>query len=129
MAADSAWNLSRDCSSIAVRKAALARWSSIGVPSRPSTAAASRTVSAVHGRPSSACSVAVARSGVAATPPSPMATRSTTPPVTSRAKATATLEMSSNRRLAILWKATVGASGNGMRTALISSPGSRTLCR
>ena len=76
---DSAWNLSSDCSSIAARKAALARWSSIGVPSRPSTAAASRTVSAVHGRPRSASSVAVARSGVAATPPRPMATRSTTP--------------------------------------------------
>ena len=70
--ADSAWNLSSDCSSIAARKAALALWSSIGVPSRPSTAAASRTVSAVHGRPRSASSVAVARSGVAATPPRPM---------------------------------------------------------
>ena len=35
--ADSAWNLSSDCSSIAARKAALARWSSIGVPSRPSS--------------------------------------------------------------------------------------------
>ena len=45
-------------------------------------------------------------------------------PATSSAKAMATLEMSSNRRLAILWKATVGASGSGMRTARISSPGS-----
>ena len=49
--------------------------------------------------------MAVARSGVAATPPSPIAARATTPSATSSAKATATLEMSSNRRLAILWNA------------------------
>ena len=36
---------------------------------------------------------------------------------------TATLEMSSNRRLAILWKAVIGASGSGIRTARISSSG------
>ena len=39
------------------------------------------------------------------------------------ANATATLEMSSNRRLAILWKAVIGATGVGIRTVLISSPG------
>ena len=70
--------------------------------------------------------MAVARSGVAATPPSPIAARATTPSRTSRAKATATLEMSSNRRLAILWKAASGATGSGIRTARMSSPGSRT---
>ena len=47
-------------------------------------------------------------------------------PRTSSAKPTATLEMSSNRRLAILWKAVIPASGSGIRTALISSPGCRT---
>ena len=41
----------------------------------------------------------------------------------------ATLEMSSNRRLAILWNAVSGASGSGIRTALISSSGRRTVCR
>ena len=34
--------------------------------------------------------------------------------------------MSSNRRFAILWKAVSGASGSGIRTARMSSPGSRT---
>ena len=58
-----------------------------------------------------------------------MATSVTTPSRTSSANATATLEMSSNRRLAILWNAVSGASGNGTRTALISSPASRTLRR
>ena len=72
----SAWNLSSDCSSIAARKAALARWSSSGVPSRTQHGRPRRARSPrVHGRPSSAASVAVARSGVAATPPSPIATR------------------------------------------------------
>src|SRR5690349_16328126 len=52
---------------VAVRYAALARWSSIGVPSARITAAASRTTSALHARPSSAASVASARIGVAAT--------------------------------------------------------------
>ena len=73
--------------------------------------------------------MAVARSGVAATPPSPIAARVTTPSRTSSAKATATLEMSSNRRFAILWKAAIGASGSGIRTARISSPGSLTVVR
>ena len=52
----------------------------------------------------------------------------TTPSITSSAKPTATLEMSSNRRLAILWNAASPASGSGIRTARISSPGRRTVC-
>ena len=65
--------------SVAVRYAALARWSSIGVPSARITAAASRTTSALQARPSSAASVASARMGVAATPPRPMRALATTP--------------------------------------------------
>ena len=38
-------------------------------------------------------------------------------------KAIATLEMSSKRRLAILWNALSGATGVGIRIDLISSPG------
>ncbi|MGZ4432310.1 MAG: hypothetical protein ACXVW7_01565 [Trebonia sp.] len=41
----------------------------------------------------------------------------------------ATLEMSSNRRLAILWKAVTGASGSGMRIVVISSSGRLTHSR
>ena len=108
--------------SIAERNAALARWSSIGVPSPDSTTAAASTVSSVHGRPVSTASVARARIGVAATPPRPIRTAPTTPFSTSRAKATATLEMSSYLRLAILWKATIAGCPPGTRTARISSP-------
>ena len=86
-------------------------------------------MSASQGLPTSASSVAVARTGVAATPPRPMAASVTTPSRTSSANATATLEMSSNRRLAILWNAASGASGSGIRTDLISSAASRTLRR
>ena len=115
--------------SIARRYAALARWSSSGVPSPAITSAAARTVSADHGRPTRAASVSRARTGVAAMPPSPMHARLTTPSVTSRAKPTATLEMSSKRRLAILWNAVRGASGLGRRICVMSSPAARTLCR
>ena len=76
----------------------------MGVPSVAMHVGGHRTVSVVHGRPSSAASVARARTGVAATPPSPIRALTTTPSRTSRAMAAATLEMSSNRRLAILWK-------------------------
>jgi hypothetical protein len=58
-----------------------------------------------------------------------MRARRTIPSSTSSAKPTATLEMSSNRRLAILWNAAIGATGSGIRTARISSPGCMTLVR
>jgi hypothetical protein len=89
-------------------------------------AAATRTVSRDQGRPSRAVSVSRARIGVAATPPRPMRALTTSPSTTSMAYPTATLEMSSKRRLAILWKALISASGNGMRTDLISSSALRT---
>ena len=73
--------------------------------------------------------MASARTGIAATPPSPMRALATTRSSTSRANPMATLEMSSKRRLAILWNAASRASGSGMRTALISSSARRTLCR
>jgi hypothetical protein len=44
-------------------------------------------------------------------------------------EADATLEMSSKRRLLILWKPVMEDSGSGMRTARISSSLRRTLCR
>ena len=47
--ADSAWSLRRDCDNMIARYSALARWSLIGVPSRPRVAAAVRAVSRVHG--------------------------------------------------------------------------------
>ena len=115
--------------SIAERYAALARWSSSGVPSPRITTAASSTVCSVQGWPSSAASVANARIGVAATPPSPMRARVTTPSSMSSANPMATLEMSSARRLAILWNAVSPASGRGIRMALISSPGRRAVLR
>ena len=46
-------------------------------------------------------------------PPSPIRACPTTPPSNRTAYPTATLEMSSKRRLAILWKAVSGASGRG----------------
>ena len=55
----------------------------------------------------------MARIGVAATPPSPMRALVTVPSATSSANATATLLMSSNGRLAILWNAVVVAAGRG----------------
>ena len=70
--------------------------------------------------------MARARIGVAATPPSPIRARVTAPSAMSRAKATATLLMSSNGRLAILWNAVVVAAGSGTTTSVISSPGART---
>ena len=104
---------------------ALARWSSIGVPSSASTSAAARTVSSVQGWPTSAASVARARIGVAATPPSPIARPAHDAVGHVEREATATLEMSSKRRLAILWNAVSRASGRGrIRISLISSPGS-----
>ena len=111
---------------MADRKRALARWSEIGVPSPARTRAAASTVSSFQGCPSSACSVAMARIGVAATPPRPMRARVTVPSAMSRANATATLLMSSNGRLAILWNAVVVAAGRGTTTSVISSPGART---
>ena len=51
------------------------------------------------------------------------------PASTSRAKATATEEMSSKRRLAILWKAEIGATGTGSVIVLISSSGRLTVWR
>ena len=79
--------------------------------------------------PARNASVADARSGVAATPPSPILMSDTVPPSSRRAKPTATLEMSSNRRFAILWNALIGATGSGIRITLISSPGRFTVCR
>ena len=77
-----------------------------------------------------ACSAASARMGVAATPPRPIKIDSTERAGLIRsAYATATPEMSSNRRLAILWNAVTGATGSGMRIVLISSSGCLTLCR
>ena len=70
--------------------------------------------------------MASARIGVAATPPSPIRALRTSPSATSSAKATATLEMSSNGRLAILWNAVKPAAGSGTTTSVISSPGRRT---
>src|SRR4249919_2779912 len=110
---------------MADRKGALDRMSSIGVPSAASTSAAASTAASFHGWPTRAASVANARSGVAATPPSPIRTCPTTPSSNRTAYPTATLEMSSKRRLAILWKAISGASGRGIRIALISSLGRR----
>ena len=55
------------------------------------------------------------------------ATRRSSPSLS--AYATATPEMSSNRRLQILWNAVTGAMGSGILIVLISSPGCRTLCR
>ena len=117
------WNSFRnEFPSISARNLALARWSSIGVPSPASTRAAASTVSASQGRPSSAASVASARMGVAATPPSPIRALRTWPSATSTANATATLLMSSNGRLAILWNAAVVAAGSGTTISVISSP-------
>ena len=109
------------------------------MPARAISSAAAATTSRVHGRPASACSAASARSGVAATPPRPILIDSTVPPPAPpavpvlspslSAYATATPEMSSNRRLAILWNAVTGATGSGMRIVLISSSGRLTLCR
>ncbi len=73
--------------------------------------------------------MASARSGVAATPPRPIRARTTVPSTTSSAKPTATLEMSSKRRLATLWNAAMPASGSGIRTARISSSGRSTVWR
>ena len=39
------------------------------------------------------------------------------------------LEMSSKRRFAILWKAAMGLTGSGIRTARMSSSGLRTVSR
>ena len=78
-------------------------------------------MSADQGRPSSAASVASARTGVAATPPSPMRAAFTLPSDSSMANPTATLEMSSKCRFAILWNAVIPAVGSGTRTARISS--------
>ena len=69
--------------------------------------------------------MASARIGVAATPPRPMRAWVTVPSAMSSAKATATLLMSSNGRLAILWNAVRGAA-EGTTTSVISSPGART---
>ena len=71
----------------------------------------------------------LARIGVAATPPRPILTSWTTPSASRRAYATAALEMSSKRRLAILWNALTGATGVGTRMILISSSGRSTVCR
>ena len=76
--------------------------------------------------PRAPASVASARIGVAATPPSPMRALVTVPSAMSSANATATLLMSSNGRLAILWNAVVVAAGRGTTTSVISSPGART---
>src|SRR5215213_1483698 len=70
----------------------------MGVPSSPRVAADSWTVSRFHGLPIRDCSVAYARIGVAAMPPSPIRTLSTRSPSRRIANATATLEMSSERR-------------------------------
>ena len=109
-----------------MRNSALARWSEIGVPARPSTSAAASTVSWVHGRPSRAASASSARIGVAATPPSPIRAFATMPSRTSIANPTATDEMSSKARFAILWNAVSSAAGSGTTTSVISSPGRRT---
>ena len=95
-------------------------------PRRPGRARRPRSSRRSTAVPSSACSVAMARIGVAATPPRPIRARVTAPSAMSRAKATATLLMSSNGRLAILWNAVVVAAGAGTTTSVISSPGART---
>ena len=72
--------------------------------------------------------MAVARSGVAAAPPIPILISATVPssPRLS-AYATAMLEMSSKRRLAILWKARQrGQRPRHQRRLLISSSGRRS---
>ena len=102
---DSAHSLRSDCPSIAARNSALARWSLIGVPSPASTSAAASTVSAAQGRPSSAASVASARIGVAATPPSPIRAFGRRRRRRRARSRWPRDEMSSKGRLAILWNA------------------------
>ena len=126
LAHDSAPSFRSALPSMTDRNSALARWSEIGVPSPASTRAADSMVSSSQGLPSRACSVAVARIGVAATPPRPMRALVTAPSSMSSANATATLLMSSNGRLAILWNAVVVAAGRGTTTSVISSPAART---
>src|SRR6185436_14848128 len=78
VAVDCSKNFSTACESMMLRYSALALWSLIGVPSRPSEAAATRAVPAVHGVPMRVASVSRARIGVAQTPPRPIRASRTT---------------------------------------------------
>ena len=104
--------------------------SSIGANSPASVRAASSAVASSHARPASAASVAVARRGVAATPPQPIRADAMRPSATTSATHANTAEMSWSYRLPTLYaRSSVPGARRGTRTSTTNSDGCSAVFR